>query len=264
MLNEDSFIDFSCPHCGAPLSFPNYDTGRIIPCTECTEPLIVPAVGGTIGGKVPIPIQTKRLVLRRLKPTDWKDMLELMSHEALFRYIEGGPLTEEQVLQWVENDSRIKLTTPGQPFNLGIELTDAAKLIGCLSLRFLPPIWLDAGFAIHPIHITADQDSFSGPHGGQAQLNVFIHPAYQQRGFATEAVKAAFDLCFSVLGVHRMFAICAADNLPAVKLCETLGMRCEGKHAKAATVHNEWHDTLTFALLAEEFLHNPKSKNNNH
>lgn len=254
MFTEDAFIDFKCPYCGATLSFPADDAGHIVTCTECTEPVIVPEKGAAVGGKIPVPMQTSRLALRRFKPTDWKDLLDVMSNADLFRYVEGGPMTEEQVLQWIESDSHVKLTTPGQPFNLGIELLETEKLVGCLSLAFSPPIWLHGGFAIQPKHLGFEPVGFFDPFGAQAQLNVFVHPAYQRKGIATEAADAALELCFGALCVHRVIATCSAENIAAIKLCEKLHMRCEGKHLKAAAVHAEWHDMVSFALLDEEFF----------
>ncbi len=260
MLSEDAFFDFTCPYCGSTLSFPAASSGRLVSCTGCAEAIIAPAQGGTVAGKIPVPIQTTRLVLRRFKPTDWKDLLALMSNEDLFKYIEGGPLTEEEVLRWIESDSYVKLTTRDQPFNLGIEFAETGKLIGCLTLRFLPTKWLYGGFEIQPKHLALEPTDFFDPYAEQAQLMVFVHPAHQRKGIATEAAEAALEFCFGVLSVHRVIAECIAENVAAINLCEKLGMRCEAKHIKAAAVHCKWHDMFTFALLYEEFFAGPESQ----
>ncbi|MCS7337137.1 MAG: GNAT family N-acetyltransferase [Verrucomicrobiae bacterium] len=254
MLNEDAFVDFACPYCGATLSFPADDRGRLVPCAECTEPVIVPIEGQTVGGKVPIPLQTQRLVLRRLKPTDWKDLLALVSSEALFAHVDGGPMTEEQVVEWAETDGQSKLTTPGQPFYLGIELQQTAQLIGCVSLMFSPPNPLSSGFPAPTRRMVIEPPDFFDLRAAQAQLSLLVHPAHQRKGIGTEAATAVLELCFGILGIHRAVAACTPDNIPATRLCAKLGMRPEAHHHKAVVVRGEWRDMLIFAMLRDEFL----------
>ena len=71
-----------------------------------------------------------------------------MSDEEFFRYQDGVPLDEDGVLQWLESDAHVKLTTPDQPFYLGIQVQDGGKLIGYLSLSFTDPQRLQVTFNI--------------------------------------------------------------------------------------------------------------------
>ena len=139
MITEESFVDFKCPHCNEPVSFPQESAGFVQACPNCTESFIVPEDGSEVGKQIPLPIKTPRLILRRLAAHDWKDLLELMSDEEFFRYRDGVPLEEESVLHWLESDVHVKLTTPEQALYLGIEVQNGGKLIGYLSLDIHRP-----------------------------------------------------------------------------------------------------------------------------
>ena len=102
MITEESFLDFKCPYCGEPVSFPQNYAGHAQECVNCMESLIVPEDGNEVGLKPPIPITTTRLILRRLAGSDWKDLLELFSDEEFFLYDERRPLEEEEVLRWLQ------------------------------------------------------------------------------------------------------------------------------------------------------------------
>src|SRR2546421_9312096 len=105
MIEERDFIDFRCPHCGETGSFPQADIGFVRACPNCMEDLIVPEIGGEVGRVLPLPITTSRLVLRRFTPNDWKGLLELMPDQG-----------EDYVSGWLERDSQVRLSTPGQTF----------------------------------------------------------------------------------------------------------------------------------------------------
>jgi RimJ/RimL family protein N-acetyltransferase len=88
----------------------------------------------------------------------------------------------------------------------------------------------------------------------QAEIGWALDPAHQGQGLALEAALRLVDLCFEDLGVHRVFAICFADNDASWRLMEKLGMRREA-HTVKDSLHRErgWLDGLTYALLADEW-----------
>jgi RimJ/RimL family protein N-acetyltransferase len=230
MITEENFIDFKCPYCGELVSFPREDAGSLQACPGCTQSLIVPEDGSDVGGQVPLPITTSRLVLRRLAPGDWKDLLELMSDEEFFRYTEGAPLDEDSVLRWLESDAHVKLTTPDQPFLIGIELQQHGKLIGYLSLTFTDPRRL------------------------LVTVNIGLNRTFQRKGFAWEAAEALLSFCFKSLKLHRVTGWCDSRNTAACRLMEKLRMRREGEFVKSRWLHGEWVNSVWYAALAEEYL----------
>ena len=81
------FIDFSCPYCGNPVSFPKLEAGKLEQCPNCLESMIVPDSSGRPAKRIPFPIRTDRLVLRRFQTLDAKDLAELMSDSTTLRYL---------------------------------------------------------------------------------------------------------------------------------------------------------------------------------
>jgi len=228
MITEESFIDFKCPYCGEPVSFPEVNAKSLQACPSCMEALIVPDVGGEVGRRIPIPITTPRLILRRLRAGDWKDLLEFLSDEELPEYSARAPMDEQEILRWLENDSPVKLTTADQTFYLGLEVQEGGKLIGFVNLRFADPQRL------------------------QAEFNVVINPSYQRNGVATDAVTALLDFCFNGISLHRLTASCDSRNIAARGLCEKVGLRREGESLKDRLVNDEWFNTVWYARLEEE------------
>ncbi len=229
MISEESFVDFSCPYCGDPVSFPRESAGSLQACPNCTESLIVPADGSSVGLKIPLPLTTARLTLRRFDPADWKDLLEMLSNEDIFQFVEGAPLEEDEVLRWLERDAVLKLTTPDQVFHVGIELNEASKLIGYASLQFTDVQRL------------------------QASVQAFLNCNYQSKGYAREAFAALLEFCFTQLHIHRLSASCDTRHARALKLLEAVGLRREGEFLENRLLKGQWASTAYYAILQQEY-----------
>jgi len=83
---ESDFLDFSCPSCRGPVSFPESEAGKLEQCPNCLESMFVPEGSGRPAERIPFPIETERLVLRRFQSLDAKDLAELMSNSSTLRY----------------------------------------------------------------------------------------------------------------------------------------------------------------------------------
>jgi len=229
MITEESFVDFKCPYCGDMISFPGDCAGFAQACPNCTESVIVPGDGSAAGRPVPVPITTTRLVLRRLQASDWRDLMECLSDEETFRYVDGRPSSEEEILRWLESDTHVKLTTPNHAFCLGIEARESHKLIGYVSLSIAEPQRL------------------------QATLNILLGRSHQGQGFATEAIAAALGFCFEGIKLHRVTASCDSRNVAACRLLEKSGLRREGEFLKDHFADGEWFNTISYAMLSDEY-----------
>ncbi len=89
--------------------------------------------------------------------------------------------------------------------------------------------------------------------GSEGSLGYLLDPAHHGRGYATEMVRAALDLAFGDLGLHRVTAGCFADNVASWRVMEKAGMRRE-QHGVRDSWHAErgWVDGFTYAVLADE------------
>jgi RimJ/RimL family protein N-acetyltransferase len=64
-----------------------------------------------------------------------------------------------------------------------------------------------------------------GDEPGVIKIGYTIAPAYQGRGYATEAVRALIDYAFDTLGAEIVRAYASALNKPSHRLAERVGMR---------------------------------------
>jgi len=197
-------------------SFPQDCSGHVRECVNCLESLIVPGAGNPSGKKIPLPITTPHMILRRLDAGDWKDLQEFWS------------VDDEEMVRWLENDRKVKLTTVNQIFSLGIQLRNGGKIIGCVGLSFSDFEFL------------------------QATITVDNHQNDQYKDFIREAVEAVLGFCFKDLKLHRVVAQDGGINPKNCQLFETVGMRREGEFVKSYRVDGKWLNTIHFAMLDEE------------
>jgi [ribosomal protein S5]-alanine N-acetyltransferase len=228
MLSEETFVDFKCPYCGETVSFPGDRAGHVESCPSCSENLLVPADGSGLGHRIPLPIATPRLLLRRFEAGDWKELMELTNHESLFEFEEGGPMEEEAVLRWLDSERHVRLTTPEQLFCLGIQLREEPKLIGYIGLHFR-----DAQCQ-------------------QALMTILLSPTHQKQGTALEAVQAVLRFCLVDLRVHRVYAPIHGRNAPALKLAQRARMRKEAEFVQDRLFRGEWVNTVVMAALKDD------------
>jgi len=100
----------------------------------------------------------------------------------------------------------------------------------------------------------AQSDVAARAAGAEADLGWTFDPAHGGRGYATEAVAAVVDLCFTEVGLRRVQAGCFADNVASWRLMERLGMRRE-EHSRRTGLHSSgrWLDGMAYGILAEEW-----------
>ena len=229
-MDEPSFIDFDCPYCRTPIAYLSSLGGTVQDCPNCGNTPVVPRVQGEPGLVLPVPIETPRLLLRRLEPDDWKDVLEYCSDQSLFEFMSRHPLDEEGVTRWLAEDSKARLTAPESWWNLGIVVRDFGKVIG------------DVGINIR------NTDTFDG------MLSVSINRKFQRKGYGFEALAAMLVFCFRGIGLRRLTASCDQRNVPAIGLLRKLGLRQEGLFLQDQYVYDEYVDTMWFAMLRTEYL----------
>ncbi len=229
LLEEVDFIDARCPSCGRAVSFPQVLAGQTNECPHCGEAVIVPEQPGQIAGRVPIPIQTPRLLLRRLKSLDLEELRQLLADEDSLRALDWEKVNATQLADWLAVDEQHRFPHDADYGCLGIETLEKPRLIGLASISF------------------PDEDR------KQAEFSVVVHRDFRRRGFASEAVAGVISFAFDGLRLHRITAVCDSRNQAARGLLLKGGLRIEGEFVKNHLVNDEWLNTTSFALLKEEF-----------
>jgi len=185
----------------------------------------------------PWPIRTSRLEIRRCSSDDLDRLWEFRQLPEVNRWLGVAPATRDEFhARYLEPD-RLAAT-------FVIELLPTSDvertIIGDLMVR-IEDAW-------------AQREVADDAKGVQAELGWALDPAFAGHGYATEAVKAAIDVCFGPLGLRRVHAGCFADNEPSWRLMERIGMRRE-EFSRKTGLHRsgEWMDGMNYGLLAEEW-----------
>lgn len=225
---DADFIDFTCPYCRNPVSFPKSDIGTLKQCPHCLESFLVPG-SGSPAEPIPFPIRTERLVLRRLQTLDAKDLADVMSNPDTLRYLAWRPMLLEDAEDWIAGQRGTRFPQADVYCYMAIEACKAGRAIG------LATFW------------------FRDEHFDLAQFEVIVHPDWRRKGYGTEAVRGLLAYAFKGLGVRRLLAECDARNLPARGLLWKAGMRQESECIQNSFIKGAWVNTVGFALLKQEY-----------
>ena len=181
----------------------------------------------------PFPVRTKRLLLRRATRDDvdatWR-LRRLPQVSEWLTHVQGDSDYEDYRARFLDPERLEKV----------LVIERDGQVIGDLMLK------LEDAWAQNP-----PQPAAVNAH---AELGWTIHPDEWGQGYATEAVSALIDACFTALGVRRETAACFAGNEASWRLMERLGMRREAHWVKESLHRSgEWMDAYHYALLAEEW-----------
>ena len=153
----------------------------------------------------PLPIQTERVVIRRLSPGDLPAFQGYRHDAEVGRYQGWKPQSDPEALAFLQAMASTALFLPGKWVQLGIADGQTDLLIGDLGL-----------------FVSAD--------GHSAAIGFTLGSQAQGRGLGTEAVREAIRLLFQHTAVASIEGITDARNAPSIRLLERIGMR------KAATL----------------------------
>ena len=177
----------------------------------------------------PLRIETGRLVLREFVADDWRATLAYQSDPRYLRYYGWESRAEDEVRAFVAMFVRLQGEMPRSKFQLAIEAKADGRLIGNCGVRQAEP-----GARV-------------------ADMGYELAPDEWGKGYATEAAAAMRDFAFGVLGVHRLWASCVADNAASARVLAKLGMVFEGRLRQNEFYKGRWWDELVFAMLEEEW-----------
>jgi RimJ/RimL family protein N-acetyltransferase len=147
------------------------------------------------------PLLTERLRLRRSRPEDAEAIAAYRSDPEVGRY-QGWERTDTEGIR--ADIEQMAGRSPGEPggwVQLSVEERETGGLVG------------DVGLS------PADGEA------GVVKLGYTMAPAFQGRGYATEAVGALIDYAFDRLGADVVRAYASAENAPSIRVAEKVGMQ---------------------------------------
>jgi len=173
-------------------------------------------------------LSTERLIIRPFLESDYKDLHEYLSLKEIYQFEPGEPVSLEEAKKIASERAR------GTDF-WAVTLKDNKKLIGHVSfIQTEPKFFLTW------------------------EIGFIFNPAFQNQGFASEAVRAIITYAFTKLGAHRIVGHCTPENIPSWKVLEKCGMKREGLLRKNVFFRKDrngkprWLDSYEYAMLAED------------
>jgi [ribosomal protein S5]-alanine N-acetyltransferase len=180
-------------------------------------------------------LKTSRLLLRRVRESDSKDMFEYTSNNDITKYLSWYPHSEiaqtEKYIAHLISEYVMK-----DRFAWAIEFSELNKFIGIVRI-----------FDVSLVN-------------KRGELSYILNPAFQGRGIALEAIKTVIDFCFGEVGLNRIQAKCTPDNLPSERVIQKLGMSYEGTLKEFWLNKGNYTDAKLYALLADNNV-TPASEN---
>jgi RimJ/RimL family protein N-acetyltransferase len=174
-------------------------------------------------------LETPRLRLRPFEPGDLAAFAAYRNDEAVARYQGWNtPYTLEQAQTFIDTMSRATSGTPGEWYQLAIQRKSDGLLLG------------DCAFKL-----SSDQR--------QAEIGCTLaQPAWGQ-GYAQEAVRRLLAYLFGDLSLHRVYANCDVENLPAARTLEQIGLRREAHFVENLWFKGRWSSEYWYAMLSSEW-----------
>ena len=173
----------------------------------------------------PFPIlETERLTLRRVLPSDVKEMFELRSNPETMKYIPRPLLTNhEEALAHIQMMEDKIETNEG--INWAITLKGDDKLLGVIG-----------HYRIKPEHY-------------RAEVGYMILPEYHGKGITTEAVQCVVDYGFNTMQLHSIEGVIAPENEASQRVLQKCGFVKEAHFKENEFYDGKFIDAVVYSKL---------------
>ena len=173
-------------------------------------------------------IETERLILRRMKVSDARDMYDYARRAEVTKYLLWAPHESleytRSYLKQVERCYR-----QGTFHDFGVVLKENNRLIGT------------CGFA------RIDEANST------AEAGYVLNPDHWGKGIATEALSAVIAFGFEKRGFNRIESRYMVDNQTSRRVMEKSGMTFEGIHRQSIFVRDGYEDIGICAILKQDY-----------
>lgn len=176
-------------------------------------------------------LETSRLILRKAKKSDWKDILEGASDLNVSKNMTTVPHPYGKGdAEWFINDS-IKKWNQKKGYSFFIELKSEKKVIGVMTIGGI--------------------NEFTGT----ATTGSWINRKHWKKGYITEAKIAVNDFAFNNLKLRRLNSTVYTDNKASNATQSKMGYKLEGMSRKAQRSKStgKIHDLNIYGLLKEDW-----------
>jgi [ribosomal protein S5]-alanine N-acetyltransferase len=177
---------------------------------------------------------TKRLILRPLKKSDAKDIVDNINDLNITKWllIVPYPYKLKDAKSWIKQNTEKWKKREKDDYGFGIELKGEKKIIG--------------GIGLHKVRKSQ----------GKAEVGYWLGRKYWRNGYGSEALKAVLDFAFKKLKLRRIEAGVFAGNPASGKLLEKFGAKKEGMKRMSCKckADNKIKDEYIYGLLKQEYI----------
>ena len=172
-----------------------------------------------------LPIRTPRLLLRDYAEADEAAVHMFACDPQVTRFTTWGPNTSEDTRAFVRHMLKIQRKQPRTTYELAVVRHEDGLLIGGCGL------------------------DITEPYNAAAEIGYVFRRDCWGQGYASEVAAALLAVGFEQLGLHRIYATCAPDNIGSARVLEKIGMRREGYLRESKRFRDGWRDSLLYARL---------------
>ncbi len=177
-----------------------------------------------------LPITTARLDLRLFTEDDLDALHAYSSLPEVAQFLMHGPRSrEETAASLVRRMATTAFEKEGDGLVLAVVLRETGELLGDVLLEWV------------------------SEHNRTGEFGFVFNPAFQGKGYASEAAVEMLRLGFEELKLHRIIGRCEARNTASAKLMERLGLRREAHFVENIWLKDEWNSEVVFAMRADEW-----------
>jgi len=173
-------------------------------------------------------LETQRLLFRQVTINDKNEIFEYRRDKEVNKYQGWIPETIEDVEVFIGKISE-QINIPDTWFQFVIVDKESLEIIGDLGIHFM------------------DEENL------QAEIGCTLNKKFQNKGFATEAVKRVIDYLFNDLKKHRIITSIDPDNINSIRLVERIGFRKEAHFIESLYLNGKWVDDLVYALIEKDW-----------
>lgn len=175
-------------------------------------------------------LKTKRLILRKPRLSDWKDIVEGAGEYdvAKMNSVIPYPYKKKDAIKWI-NKTQKEWGKTSFPFI--IELRSEKKVIGCID--------------IHHINKSSSK----------AVTGSWVNKNYWRNGYITEAKITANDFAFNKLKLRKLNSWVYTNNKASNATQKKMGYKLEGLQRQESKnlATGKIHDTYLYSLLKKDW-----------
>ncbi|UOQ45299.1 GNAT family N-acetyltransferase [Halobacillus salinarum] len=171
-------------------------------------------------------LTTENYQLRGLNICDAQELLAFMGDKETMKFITPHPVeTLEDMNEYIEQRIHQFYGEKEIPW----VIMDQEKVIGF--------------FRLHKLHFWHRK----------AEMGAIIHPDHQNKGVMSEVFACILPFVFEDLELNRLVGDIFSGNAHSRRLLEKYGFKEEGRFRETDFDGSEFHDTVVFSLLKQEF-----------